>query len=53
MYCMQFIEDNIDWLKERIAKLKGKYLIFDLPGKVDILKIYKKDRFSNLKIEVY
>ncbi|KAL4473379.1 hypothetical protein ABPG72_015622 [Tetrahymena utriculariae] len=36
IYCMKFIEDNIDWLKERIAKLKGKYLIFDLPGQIEL-----------------
>jgi GPN-loop GTPase len=34
MYCMEFIEKNIDWLLERISKLKDHYFLLDFPGQV-------------------
>ena len=36
IYCMEFLEANIDWLIEKIKKHNlttgCKYFIFDLPG---------------------
>jgi len=32
VYCMEFLEKNIDWLKEKLTELKGHYFLFDLPG---------------------
>mmetsp|Transcript_11045 Transcript_11045/g.17685 ORF Transcript_11045/g.17685 Transcript_11045/m.17685 type:complete len:123 (-) Transcript_11045:724-1092(-) len=34
IYCMEYLEKNIGWLKKAIDKLEGKYLIFDFPGQV-------------------
>jgi len=36
IYCMEYLEANLDWLKERLEGLKGKYLLFDLPGQVEL-----------------
>jgi hypothetical protein len=37
VYCMEYIEQNLDWLKEQLAtKCKGKYILFDLPGQVEL-----------------
>jgi GTPase SAR1 family protein len=36
IYCMEYLETNIDWLVEKISKLKNKYLIFDCPGQVEL-----------------
>jgi len=36
IYCMEFLETNIDWLIKKILEVKFnkkiKYFIFDLPG---------------------
>ena len=38
IYCMEFLETNIDWLVNKIHGLQDgtKYFIFDLPGQVEI-----------------
>jgi len=36
MYCMEFVEKNIDWLLEKISKLKDHYFLFDFPGQVNL-----------------
>jgi GTPase SAR1 family protein len=39
VYCLEYLETNIDWLKEKLAapELAGHYFIFDLPGQGRIL----------------
>ena len=45
IYCMEFLQTNIDWLigkiKEVNAKTGAKYFIFDLPGQVEIYSNHK------------
>ncbi|KAJ4460141.1 putative GPN-loop GTPase 2 [Paratrimastix pyriformis] len=36
VYCMEYLEANIDWLEEALLKLPGTYLLFDLPGQVEL-----------------
>lgn len=37
LYCMEYLEANFDWLEEELGKLsKDVYLIFDLPGQVEL-----------------
>ncbi|RMZ94640.1 GPN-loop GTPase 2, partial [Brachionus plicatilis] len=40
IYCMEFLETNIDWLVDNLAKITKKidrpYLLFDLPGQVEL-----------------
>lgn len=38
VFSMEYLEENLDWLKNAIDPLikEGKYLIFDLPGQVEI-----------------
>ena len=37
VYCMEFLEKNIGWLKTRLAsQCVGKYVLFDCPGQVDL-----------------
>lgn len=36
VYCMEFLESNFSWLRDRIDELDGRYLVFDLPGQVEL-----------------
>jgi len=33
---MEYLESNISWLKSELGKVKGKYLLFDCPGQVEL-----------------
>lgn len=36
VYCMEYLEKNLDWLKNELAKLGDKYLLIDCPGQVEL-----------------
>ncbi|KAJ3407348.1 hypothetical protein CcCBS67573_g01305 [Chytriomyces confervae] len=36
IYCMEYLEKNMDWLLKRLEDVKDKYLIFDCPGQVEL-----------------
>lgn len=36
MYCMEYLEENFDWLLNQLVKIKNCYLIFDMPGQVEL-----------------
>ncbi|KAK9876859.1 hypothetical protein WA026_015092 [Henosepilachna vigintioctopunctata] len=36
MYCMEYLEENFDWLLNQLLQIKNCYLIFDLPGQVEL-----------------
>lgn len=36
IYCMEFLEANIDWLIKRILCLKDHYFLLDCPGQVEL-----------------
>lgn len=37
LYCMEFLEKNVEWLEERLLALPaGAYLLFDCPGQVEL-----------------
>lgn len=36
MYCLEFLEANLDWLEERLRSLPGHYFIFDCPGQAEL-----------------
>ncbi|KAF4321834.1 hypothetical protein JM18_003851 [Phytophthora kernoviae] len=36
VYCMDYINVNFDWLEEKLAVLKDKYVLFDFPGQVEL-----------------
>ncbi|KAK3256886.1 GPN-loop GTPase qqt1 [Cymbomonas tetramitiformis] len=40
VYCMDFIQKNLDWLQEKLAPLEDQYLIFDLPGQVELFMMH-------------
>lgn len=36
IYCMEYLEKNIDWLQNELKKLEGYYFLFDCPGQVEL-----------------
>lgn len=36
LYCINFILDNITWLKERIQQYAGKLILMDCPGQIEL-----------------
>lgn len=36
VYCMEFLEKNVQWLITEVLNLNGYYLLFDCPGQVSI-----------------
>lgn len=42
VYCMEYVAKNLDWLKERVMPLvrEGKYVLFDLPGQVELFNMH-------------
>lgn len=41
LYCLEYLEKNVDWLMEKVQGLGQKYLIFDFPGQVRILYVVR------------
>lgn len=42
VYCIEYASKNLDWLKERVTPLvaEGKYVLFDLPGQVELFNMH-------------
>ena len=36
IYCMEYLEKNLDWLKSRLDQFRGRYFLFDCPGQVEL-----------------
>ena len=36
LYCMEYLEANYDWLEDRLKELGDVYILFDLPGQVEL-----------------
>jgi hypothetical protein len=35
IYCLEYLEQNLDWLQEKLDVLGNKYIIIDFPGQVN------------------
>lgn len=51
MYCMEYLEENFDWLLNKLNDLEELYLIFDLPGQVELFTHHKSIRNIFNKLE--
>ncbi|RKO90802.1 hypothetical protein BDK51DRAFT_35791 [Blyttiomyces helicus] len=36
IYCMEYLEKNLDWLIGRLNEFKDSYVLFDFPGQVEL-----------------
>lgn len=51
LYCMEYIEKNIDWLQSKLAPLvKDHYLLFDFPGQVELFALRPNAKMAIMKL---
>ena len=36
IYCMEYLEKNLDWLQEQLKAFEDHYFLFDCPGQVEL-----------------
>lgn len=36
MYCMEYLEKNVDWLLKELSRFKDSYVLMDCPGQVEL-----------------
>lgn len=36
LYCMEYVEANLDWLEEKLRQHSDSYFLFDCPGQVEL-----------------
>lgn len=36
LYCMEYVEANLDWLEEKLKQYSDCYFLFDCPGQVEL-----------------
>ncbi len=36
MYCLEYLEANVDWLEAKLRANAGAYFLFDLPGQIEL-----------------
>lgn len=41
MYCMEYLEENFDWLLSQLKNSSANYFIFDCPGQVELYTHHK------------
>ncbi|XP_010493318.1 PREDICTED: GPN-loop GTPase 2 homolog [Camelina sativa] len=45
VYCMEYLEKNIDWLESKLKPLlKDHYILFDFPGQVELFFIHNSTK---------
>ena len=51
LYCIEYLELNVQWLLDQLLAHKGKYFIFDCPGQVELFTNHHSMRNILRKIE--
>ena len=41
LYCMEFLESKMDWLKAKLEQFPDHYILFDCPGQVELYTHHK------------
>ena len=36
IYCMEYLEKNLEWLKSQLDEFRNQYFLFDCPGQVEL-----------------
>ncbi|XP_049787419.1 GPN-loop GTPase 2 [Schistocerca cancellata] len=53
MFCMEFLEKNVDWLLEHVCRLRDSYILFDCPGQVELYTHHNSMKNITEKLEKY
>jgi len=51
MYSMEYLEENFDWLINQLLQVKDSYLIFDMPGQVELFTHHRSIKNIFAKLE--
>ena len=51
VYCMEFLERNLEWLQSKLDKLKGHYFLFDCPGQVELYTHHQSVRHISAQLQ--
>lgn len=41
VYCMDYLEKNMDWLMAKLEPFADHYLLFDFPGQVELFTLHE------------
>lgn len=44
LFCMEFLENNLDWLQSALKAHEGHYFLFDFPGQVELFTSHNSVR---------
>lgn len=53
LYCLEYLEANFDWLEEQLRAKSPEYVVFDLPGQVELSTdhdVSVKDIYVSLRL---
>uniref|UniRef100_A0A1J3EFV5 GPN-loop GTPase 2 n=1 Tax=Noccaea caerulescens TaxID=107243 RepID=A0A1J3EFV5_NOCCA len=51
LYCMEYLEKNIDWLESKLKPLvKDHYILFDFPGQVELFFVHDSTKKFLMKL---
>ncbi len=51
VYCMEFLEKNVEWLHEKLEQFHGSYFLFDFPGQVELFTHHQSVRNIAKRLE--
>ena len=51
VYCMEFLEKNLEWLHKRLEQHLGSYFLFDCPGQVELFTHHQSVRNIAKKLQ--
>ena len=51
VYCLEFLEKNLEWLKAKLNPFEGKYILIDCPGQVELYTHHKAVRNITLELQ--
>ncbi len=51
VYCMEFLEKNLEWLREKLDQFQGSYFLFDFPGQVELFTHHQSVRNIAKKLQ--
>lgn len=53
IYCMEFLEKNIEWLQRKISGSQHNYFLFDCPGQVELFTHHHSVKSITQKLQAW